>query len=423
MKGSLARRIFRTTLAVGVINVLITLVATELIYEDMEETNLNIGLAQERAYYERQLHDRDIQQWGSALLTVFFVPDSMAGAEIPGLFRAKPIPFAAEVDVGTESYLISIERTADPAGVLYLAQDITVLEDREDRLQEVGILVFAGMMLLLSYFLARLGTGRIVRPLQNLSRQIADIRPGTTIRQIATPYADRELEEIARVLNDLLQALAAYVDREKSLISLASHELRTPITVIAGALDVLEQRNSLGDANSLTVNRIRQATEKMQADVDALLALAHQSPRRDHHALLNLPRCVAAVVAELESSAPHYAGRVSVSCEGAGPFQVQADPNLVHMLLRNLVQNALRHTRDEVFIIIGNGQFSIFDRGAGLPQHIRTRLGDPGSADAVPADGLGLYIVALICERLKWQIKVRHSDQTGTHIDLLYPQA
>ncbi|THF61567.1 HAMP domain-containing sensor histidine kinase [Pseudothauera rhizosphaerae] len=416
MKASLSRRLFRTIFAVGLINVLVTLIAVEFIYEDMEDTILRLELAQERAYLEQGIGEAGRQGWHSSLLTAVYHPDG-ATDELPEIFRGRPVPFSAEVMIGDKTYLISIERTANRAGVLYLAQDISLLESREDVMQ-VGMTLLGLCMLLLCFALARVGTRRIAGPLHGLSRHIAHIHPGTAFTRITAHYDDEELADIAATLNHLLDTLEAYVQREKSLVSLASHELRTPVAVIAGALDVLEQRNSLGEADRRTVARIRRAADEMRADVETLLKLARRSGADDEAEDVALTESVREVVTELESGAPEHAGRITCYATGPAPT-VQADPALVRMLLRNLIQNAIRHTPDRVNIHIGADSLRIVDTGAGLPEHVRARLAD-GSDRRVPEDGLGLFIVRLICERLQWRLEIRRSDEGGTVLELLF---
>lgn len=420
-KGSLSGRLFRTMLLIGIINAAITLVATELIYEDIEETSLTIGLADERAYFEKRIVGGEVASWSSALLTAFFVPKGEENVELPHMFRGRPVPYAAEVDLQDETYLLSIAQTESVPGVLYLAQDITILESREDRFQEVGFMMFVAGMLAISLVIARLGSTRIIRPLQNLSNQIRKIQPDSSFTRIPVHYADVELNEIARVLNDLLAALDTYVRREKALVSLASHELRTPIAVISGALDVIDQRSPEDPTNRKTLDRIRQATDKMQADVDALLKLAHRSSKQDKAGKVDLAQCVRRVVTELENSAPAYAGRVKQTVP-RDPVILSADQTLIHMLIRNLIQNALRHTRDFVYVSISDDRFSISDAGEGLPTHIRARLSGSADDKSVPEDGLGLFIVRLICERLAWRLQVSQSSHSGTHIDIVFHQ-
>jgi len=419
MKASLARRLFRTIFAIGLINVLVTLVAVEFIYEDMEDTILRLELAQERAFLEdrNRIDDAEIRTWRSALLTAVYVPDGRVATDLPPIFADRTVPFSAEVELGANTYLVSIERTSEETGVLYLARDITLLENREDVLQ-VGIALLGLCMLGLGFLLARIGTRRIVGPLHDLTRHIARIRPGTAFARIETRYDDHELAEISDTLNKLLDELDTYVRREKSLINMASHELRTPVAVISGALDVMEQRRSLGEADLRTVARIRRATESMRADIEALLKLARRADNDDLIEVVDIDEMLSVLVKEMESGAPHKAGRVQVT---VAPMRaaLRADPALVRMLLRNLVENAIRHTNGKVYIEVGAHGLSIADRGEGLPAHIHTRLVS-SSKQEVPEDGLGLFIVRLICERLGWQLKIRQSDAGGTTLDLQF---
>ncbi|PTD96837.1 HAMP domain-containing sensor histidine kinase [Pseudothauera lacus] len=423
MKSSLARRLFRTILTIGVINVVVALIAVEFIYEDVEDTILRQELAAERRHLEERIGVARTQSWQTALLSALYVPDEEAGAPLPALFADRPIPFSAEVEVGRQTFLVSIERTATPPGVLYLAQDITLLEDREDEIQ-LAMVVLALCMLAFGFLLAHLGTRRIVAPLHDLTRHIARLRPGGAMTRIEGHYRDAELADIAATLNRLLDALDAYVRREKALVSMASHELRTPVAVIAGALDVLEQRATLSAADRDTVARIRRAASDMHADIEALLRLARRADPAAAEAPLDLAASVAALLREVAGRSTDAAARLRSTVRRAPP-PVHADPALVRMLLRNLVHNALRHTRGTVDIDIDHDRLRISDHGDGLPATASARLqGDPGGT-TVPEDGLGLFIVRLICERLQWALDIRASGPAGTVIELRFapPQA
>lgn len=418
MKASLSRRLFRTILTIGLVNVGLTLVAIEFIYEDVEDTILRKELAQERRYVEQRILEPSPQSWRSALLSAHFLPDGASTDELPAIFHNRPPPFSREVPDGDKTFLISVERTTSPPGVLYLAQDISLLEDREDEMQ-LGLTLLGLGILAIAATLARAGTRSVVAPLHALTRDLAGIHPGTRFARLDTRYEDKELADIASTLNQLLEALDAYVQREKSLVSLASHELRTPVAVISGALDVLEQRGSLGEADARTVGRIRRAANEMRTDVEALLKLARGTGGGEASAPVDLPAAVRSVIAELDDGAPGQAERVSCTVDAAAAW-VQADPALVRMLLRNLIQNAIRHTADRVHIRIGAHGLSITDEGPGLPEHVHARLSGEGPQETVPENGLGLYIVRLICERLGWLLQIGAGDAGGAKIDVLF---
>lgn len=418
MKASLSRRLFRTILTIGLVNVGLTLIAAQFIYEDVEDTILRKELAQERRFIEQRIVEPSPQSWRSALLGAHYLPDGASKEELPPIFHNRPISFSDEVAEGSKTFLISIERTTSPPGVLYMAQDISLLEDREDEMQLALTLLGLGI-LAIAATLARAGTRSVVAPLHALTRDLARVHPGTRFARLDTRYEDKELADIASTLNQLLEALDAYVQREKSLVSLASHELRTPVAVISGALDVLEQRGSLGEADARTVARIRRASNEMRADVEALLKLARGAGVSEPSTPVDLPAAVRSVIAELDGGAPGQTERISCSVD-RDVRSVQADPALVRMLLRNLIQNAIRHTNDRVHIRIGAHSLSITDEGPGLPPHVRNRLSGDGSRAAVPENGLGLFIVRLICERLGWLLQIGTADTGGTSLDLRF---
>src|SRR5690606_1882219 len=113
-----------------------------------------------------------------------------------------------------------------------------------------------------SLLLAVLSSRRIVKPLRLLSDRISRTPVGTSMPRMETDYADAELHSIAMTFNRFLDELESHVRREQSLLSLASHELRTPIAVMSGALDILESRNQLSSNDQATLARVRRACDE-----------------------------------------------------------------------------------------------------------------------------------------------------------------
>lgn len=415
-RPSLARRAFRTVAVLLGINVLFTFVAVELLADKFEVTLLHRELAQEVQAMKGQITQAQVQTLLTALVTALYVPDGEVTDALPPIFVGRTPPFAGEVEVGTRTYLVVLERVADPPGVLHLALDISFLEDHERWMQQMTLAVGAAM-LVFGLLLARIGTRRVVQPLVRLSRAIGGLRPDRPLEAVHTDYEDRELAQIAQAVDHLLKALDAHAKREKELVSLASHELRTPVAVIAGALDVLARRATLCDDDARTVARIQRATDGMRADIEALLAVARPTSPR-HSAETAVPVDLAAnarsVIRELEYGAPTDAGRARLSVVEPVPA-VAADPALVRMLLRNLIQNALRHTPGGVDVEVRSEGVTISDRGPGLPPQV---LGQLAVGRSAPDGGLGLFIVQLICERLGWRLDIRRSDAGGTVLAL-----
>src|SRR5690606_36120292 len=116
-----------------------------------------------------------------------------------------------------------------------------------------GLLFLVGF--LVSWFTARYLAGSF----KKLKFEVLATQPGHNIKRIFTDYHDLELFEISTAFNRFLAEIEGHINRESSFIKLASHELRTPIAVMSGALDVLEMRGSMSYADQKTLARVRRS--------------------------------------------------------------------------------------------------------------------------------------------------------------------
>ena len=418
---SIAHRIYRVTILVSVVSVVTMLAGTLLVNEDLENTLLGVEMVEERDYFIAQKHDltqpyrqeglRQTLVWRPTVGTT----QSQALDPLPEVFQGLPKPFSAEIKRGAHTYLVDISIL--PQGELYLARDISHFEARE-RLFLIALWVVGAIIVLLAVVLAIMAARGVTRPLRRLADQIQHVPVGARMPGLPTDWRDAELATIAGAFNTFVAELESYVRREKSLLSLASHELRTPIAVISGALDVLEQRGSLTSADQATLARVRRATTEMHSNVNVLLAL---SRKQSQDARLAEPVVVATELARvLDDLDADFPVRARVAVDVSDPGQVQADPVMVRMLLRNLLQNALQHTARRVFVTLDARGVQIRDEGPGLSPDGRQVLeGIRQLADAPgPVSGLGLYLVTLMAERLGWRLTLAQASDPGTVVFL-----
>ena len=237
---SIGSRIRRAILAISLASVVVMVLSVLIINEDLEQTMLSVEFSEERDFFLNIGGSTGTIVWETPNLAILHVP---SGAPLPGnmpaIFKGLPTNTAAEITRGKETYLVRIE--ASPTGVFYMAKNITHFEEREilfEMALAVLVAVIIGFSLLLGVFSSR----RIVNPLNRLSDEIQAIPVGSSMPRLHANYRESELAAIAETFNRFLNELESYVRREQSLLNLASHELRTPIAVISGALDVLEQR-------------------------------------------------------------------------------------------------------------------------------------------------------------------------------------
>lgn len=402
-------------LIISLISMAAMLLVVLMVNEDLENTMLQAELQEQRDIFLALKPDTAPLVWETTNLSVAHLPkNTPLPANMPAIFANLPVNYSGELKHNGRTFLVRID--SGVSGVFYVAKDITHFEERETLFQMtlgVVIVILTGLSLLL----AALSSRRIVIPLRRLSYQISDIPVGAHMPRIPLNYQDSELHAIAHTFNRFLDELESFVKREQSLLNLASHELRTPIAVISGALDVLEQRQQLTANDRATVARIRNACTEMDTNVGMLLTLARRDPGQDQQQPVALLLAVQLALDSLEVS--HQASsRVTVSANR--PATVTADPTIVGMLLRNLIQNALLHTPHAIQIRLAGDTIEIADQGTGLNDNQLAVLAGQQRIDQSGSTltGLGLYIVTLMCERLRWRLDVVQSTNKGTTIQL-----
>ncbi|CAG0994364.1 two-component system, OmpR family, sensor histidine kinase QseC [Burkholderiales bacterium] len=253
---------------------------------------------------------------------------------------------------------------------------------------------------LLIWFALRSG----LKPLVALGRDVARRDPDS-LGPLAADDAPREVVPLVASLNGLFERLRRSIEHERRFTADAAHELRTPIAAVRAQAEV-----ALGAAaDAERTHALRQVIagcDRAARLVEQMLTLARLDPRRP---LAGGARFDLAAVARdaIAGIAPAAIGRGVDIALAATPAQVVGDPALVAILLRNLLDNAVRYSpaggRVEVSVdpAAGGAELAVADRGPGVPPEERDRLGERfhrvlGSGES--GSGLGLSIVKRIAE-------------------------
>ena len=410
----IANRIYKAIFIVSLIS-MITMVLTLLIAnESLEQTMLTMqpDLSQSPISAPSAPHSPFV--WHSESHQIAYIPSKPdISVTAPAVFSALQDQDSAEVKVGDQTYLLN--KQVIEHGILYVARNITAFEKREERFNALLILLVLGISIL-SWWLARISSRKISTPLRKLSHTIQQLPVGPNLPQLKLSYQDQELHDIAQTFNRFLAELTAYMQREKNLLNLASHELRTPIAVMAGAIDVIESRNQLGPADHKTLQRLKRANQDMADNINTILRLSRHEAHSDETEI-NLEHLIHELLIDMNSV---YAIKERVQLHCHETSHVKNNALLVSMLLRNLIQNALQHTTGTIHINLYADHFHLQDQGSGLTTQQQARL---GQNHAPSTGGLGLYIVTLMCEKLDWQLTLQSQPNQGTQIELYFSQS
>jgi signal transduction histidine kinase len=283
---------------------------------------------------------------------------------------------------------------------------------------------------------------RAMRPIANLTaaaRQVATTRDPS--RRIPMPETDDEVAELAQTLDQMLRQLDAargetqqMMQAQRDFVADASHELRTPLTSILANLELLEARLAETAADSEEAEIVSGAlgsSRRMRRLVADLLLLARadagrSGPRRP----CELREIAEAALAEVRVVAPDH--RLTVH-DGEDVW-VAGDPNELHRLILNLLENGVRHTPPgtEVDVSIssrdGSAVLEVSDDGPGLPDGGGDQLFGRFVRGNGPADlatdsgtGLGLAIVMAVATSHGGTVVAGRSEAGGARFTVTLP--
>lgn len=262
------------------------------------------------------------------------------------------------------------------------------------------------------YWLAR----RATAPLDRLAALVAEAKPGQLPRGFAGAFPDNEIGALAKALEQAMDRIADFIEREQHFTRDASHELRTPLAVVGGAVRLLASQ-PLPPQQAAQVQRIAAASEAMAQSVDTLLALARedlgQAPSVEPVLLLPL---VESVVVQHAHLLDGKAVEVLVDLDASE--SVVCRRATLAILLSNLVSNAFGHTMEgQVRISVEQGGLVVADSGPGIAPGLH-RAGARGQASQ--GLGLGLSIIHRLAERNGIGLDVVSSAAGGTRATLRF---
>lgn len=272
-------------------------------------------------------------------------------------------------------------------------------------------------------------------------RRLLDSARATGAAQTELPARDRRLLLKARPLPDGdlavlvrdVTELRRLEDVRRDFVANASHELKTPLTILRGYSETLLEDHLPPELRRRFAERVLQGVERLQRLVDNLLDLS----RLESGAWLLRPRWLELPAAAREAweivGGPARALAFTVACE-EGAHRVWADPDALGRILTNLLTNALRHTADGGRVEVGSraapgGAVEIWvrDTGTGIPAVHLPRIFerfyrvDAGRARSEGGSGLGLAIVRHLVEAHGGEIAADSVLGEGTTIRVRLP--
>jgi signal transduction histidine kinase len=301
--------------------------------------------------------------------------------------------------------------------------------DAQDEVALQYAIAFAGV-LLVSGAVGWLVAGRVLSPLKRISgtaRRVSEERLG---ERIPVTGPQDELRELGETLNSMLDRLASSFDAQRRFVANASHELRSPLTVIRSEAEVaLANPDPDLDEMRAMAESVVHASRRTEALLASLLILA-----RSQRGLLRSEPVDLAGVAEgvAEAAAPLAADQRLRLETDLAQSAVEGDAALLERLAANLVENAVRYNRPGGFVRVstrdgvGSAELRVENSGPPVEREAADRLAEPferlqREADARGA-GLGLSIVRAVSEAHGGTLSIEPRAEGGLVVSVRLPR-
>ena len=236
--------------------------------------------------------------------------------------------------------------------------------------------------------------------------------------------ADGEVATLIEALEHFADRLTAALDRERTFTRDAGHELRTPLAVFKGSLDLLERDANRPPRERDALARMRRTAGGMESLLEALMLLAREEGTAAVGELTPVRPALEDEIGAVEGSARQRGNRMRLHVEGEA--WVEAPAAVVRIVAGNLLRNAVTYTEGgDIEVRLSEGGVRFSDTGIGMSREELANMFEPFyRAEARQGDGqghgLGLAIVRRLSDRYGWTLNVRSQLGQGTTVDLRF---
>lgn len=236
---------------------------------------------------------------------------------------------------------------------------------------------------------------------------------------------DWEIEKLVSSFRSYATRIQLFVERERAFTRDASHEFRTPLTVIKMASDLLLAEQELDAYSKKYVNRIKGAARDMEELIDAFLILARETDKEFDNEKIVVREIVDR---EIQSARIYLENKpVKVEVIERHPLQINGPRKVVAIVLGNLVRNAALYTNQgSVQVIIKTHSVEVADTGIGMTEEQVKKIFQPfyraehGDKTKRKGYGVGLTIVKRLSNRFNWKVNVQSRIHEGTSIEVVF---
>lgn len=355
----------------------------------------------------------------ASFLRGYFLPDE----NLPGIF---PVAQGEEEinirNIGDNAYSVLVSDVAGRPFALIYDRDYI-----QSNLQQLALLLLIAtscmsiLSLLVGYRLARKVLHPILRLLDDVSHKASNSDLSEERAKFSEAgYPKDEIGHLVLELDRFSHHLYSALQRESYFASDVSHELRTPVAVIMGTAEVLAELPDQPEVVRQRIEVIQRHASRMGQILNAMLLLGRQDRVESD------PACSIAEVIEeaVTDCRPSLSGRPVQLGMSFNAFPIlPAERALVYVLISNLLRNACAYTQEgQIEVRLNEDCFEVLDTGSGFPdERFPELIKRHGKGEGSHGHGLGLSIVARVCDRLGWEFSIEKNTGRGSIARMRWP--
>jgi two-component system heavy metal sensor histidine kinase CusS len=285
------------------------------------------------------------------------------------------------------------------------------------------ILVF--VLYLIMYYVA----SKAIKPVQKLIQSASEINESNISSRLPLPNNKDEIYKLATTFNDLLNRIENSIEQQKQFTADASHEMRTPLTIIKGTLEVLLRKERTPEQYEKKINEVITQTDRLSYLFDQLLQLARAE---SNNTIIKKEKIILKEKIEhLINGGDLLLNKNQIKYNIPSNCVVFADAALLDRILENIISNAIKYNTPNGNITFEWNEKSnsllIKDEGIGISKDQQPYLfnrfyrADNSRSSEIKGNGLGLSIVKKLCELQHIKISVESAENKGTSFTLQFP--
>jgi len=234
---------------------------------------------------------------------------------------------------------------------------------------------------------------------------------------------DWEVEKLVNSFRSYSKRIKSFVERESAFTRDASHEFRTPLTVIKMASGLLLSENNLDQRARKFVTRIKGSANDMEELIDAFLILARETDKEFEDKQIVVSELIER---EIKAAQIYLDGKpIEISIDEQYPLELDTAHKVLSIVLGNLIRNAVLYTkRGSIVVRIKQDSVAIVDTGIGMTDEQIKKIFQPyyraeqGDTTDRSGYGVGLTIVKRLANRFNWAVEVRSEVNVGTTVEV-----